>query len=158
MKIYIAGPFSHPEEREALKHMIELIRHSYSSAELYIPMEYKVEGDFLKEDGNWNLPNHVWAKAVYENDLKELKEADLVVAMYGRHYCSSGTVWEIGFVAGLNAYDRVKPLILYIPPYCEKGSDLSLMVTMGADGILQENGTIDYHSDKIKYLKNYNLK
>ena len=45
-----------------------------------------------------------------------------------------------------------------IPSYCEKGSDLSLMVTMGADGILQENGIVDYHGDKIKYLKNYNLK
>lgn len=158
MKIYIAGPFSHPEEREALKHMIELVRRSYPDAELYIPMEFKVPGDFQKEDGSWNLPNHVWAYRVYENDLKELKEADLVVAMYGRHYCSSGTVWEIGFVAGLNAYRCVKSLILYIPPYCEKGSDLSLMVTMGADGILREDGKVDFWDDKFKHLKNYNLK
>jgi len=158
MKIYIAGPFSHPEEREALKHMIELVRKEYPKAQLYIPMEFKVPGDFQKEDGTWNLPNYDWAKAVYENDLKELKEADFVVAMYGRHYCSSGTVWEIGYVAGMNAYDSVKSLILYIPPYCKEGSDLSLMVTMGADGILREDGGVDYYGDFQARLRKYNLK
>jgi nucleoside 2-deoxyribosyltransferase len=69
MRIYIAGPFSHPEEREALQHMIELVKKRYPDANLYIPMEYKVPGDFQKLDGTWNLANHEWAKKVYESDI-----------------------------------------------------------------------------------------
>lgn len=152
MKIYIAGPFSKPEEREALKHMIEIVKTRFPYAELYIPMEYKVPGDFQHEDGTWHLPNIEWAKAVYTNDIKELEQADMVIAMYGGHYCTSGTVWEIGYASGLGGKD----VFIYIPHYCREGSDLSLMVTMGADGVLQDDGNIEFWTKKV--FEKYNLK
>lgn len=94
MRIYIAGPFSHPEEKESLQHMIELIKKRYPDTNFYIPMEFKVPGDFQKEDGTWYLPNHEWAKKVYESDIKHLDTASMVVALYVSHYCSSGTIWK----------------------------------------------------------------
>ena len=54
-KIYIAGPFAEPHHREALLHMINLVKKAYNTntgeLDLYIPMEYKVEGDYQNPDG-----------------------------------------------------------------------------------------------------------
>lgn len=142
MKIYIAGPFSHPEEREALQHMIELVKERYPEANFYIPMEYKVPGDFQKLDGTWNLPNHEWAKAVYESDIKHLNTASMVIALYVGHYCSSGTVWEIGYAKGKGI-----PVVAYIPEWVK--GDVSLMVMNGFEKYLGEDGNIHHISEEF---------
>lgn len=136
MNIYIAGPFSHDNERESLKHMIELVKRRYPGSNLYIPMEFKVPGDFQKPDGTWNLPNNVWAKKVYENDIKHLNNADIVVALYAGHYCSSGTVWEIGYACGkgIKTYG-------YIPTWAQE-QNMSLMVLNGFSGYIDEDANI----------------
>ena len=61
-KVYIAGPFSKPRTRKALQKIIDIASKRYGRAELYVPMEYKVPGDFQKLDGTWNLTNAEWAK------------------------------------------------------------------------------------------------
>ena len=151
MKIYIAGPFSQPREREALKHMIEIVRTKYPSAELYIPMEFKVPGDFQKPDGSWNFSNYRWAKEVHDKDVQELNSCDFVIALYGSHYCTSGTVWEIGYANGIR-----KPVALYFPEYCKEGDNMSLMVMLSAGSYLDENGMFKPLSHK--FLKRFNLK
>lgn len=142
MNIYIAGPFSHDNERTSLKHMIELVQKRYPDANLYIPMEYKVPGDFQKLDGTWNLPNNVWAKRVFDSDIKYLNNSDLVIAMYIGHYCSSGTVWEIGYAVGRNI-----PVIGYIPDWA-KEQDMSLMVLNGFSGYISEDTNIHKFTDE----------
>lgn len=149
MRIYIAGPFSHPEEREALQHMIELVRKRYPDANLYVPMEYKVPGDFQKLDGTWNLANHEWAKAVYESDIKHLDTASIVIALYVGHYCSSGTVWEIGYAKGKGI-----PVVTYIPEWVK--GDVSLMVMNGFEKYLGEDGNIYPMSEE--FLTKFNQK
>ena len=149
MRIYIAGPFSHQEERESLKHMIELVKKRYPEANFYIPMEYKVPEDFQKEDGTWNLPNYKWAKRVYESDIKHLDTASIVIALYVGHYCSSGTVWEIGYARGKGI-----PVIAYIPE-CVKG-DVSLMVMNGFSSYIGEDG--DLHPITEEFLSKFNQK
>ena len=52
-KVYIAGPFSKPRTRKALQKMIDIAAERYGRNELYVPMEYKVPGDFQKLDGTW---------------------------------------------------------------------------------------------------------
>ena len=151
MKIYIAGPFSQPREREALKHMIEIVRTKYPNAKLYIPMEFKVPGDFQKPDGTWNFSNYQWAKAVRDKDVQELDSCDMVIAMYGSHYCTSGTVWEIGYAHGIN-----KPITLYFPEYCKDGDNMSLMVVLSASHYMGEDGV--FYPLNPEYLKRFNLK
>ena len=133
-RVYIAGPFSKPEERESLKHMIEIAEKRFGANNLYIPMEYKVPGDFQKLDGTWNLSNHEWARKVYENDVKHLNEAEIVIAMYVGHYCSSGTIWEIGYANGKGI-----PVYAYIPDWAKCG-DVSLMCMNSFSGYIDENG------------------
>ena len=149
MRIYIAGPFSHQKEREALQHMIELVRKRYPDANLYIPMEYKVPEDFQKLDGTWNLPNHQWAQKVYESDIKHLDTASMVIALYVGHYCSSGTVWEMGYAKGKGI-----PVIAYIPEWVK--GDMSLMVMNGFDKYLGEDGNI--HPITEEFLSKFNQK
>ena len=124
MKVYIAGPFSKPEEREALKQMIGIVSTRYSHSDIYIPMEYKVPGDFQKLDGTWNLSNQEWARKVYENDINQLNKSEIVFALYVGHYCSSGTIWEAGYANGKGI-----PVIAYIPEWA-KGEDVSLIEIM----------------------------
>ena len=144
MKIYIAGPFSKDNERESLNRMITLVKKNYPNAELYIPMEFKVEGDFKNEDGTWNLPNEVWGKKVYESDIKHLNEADMVFGLYIGHYCSSGTVWELGYAAG-----RGIETVIYIPDWARK-EDMSLMLLNGSPWRLEEDGTIAQMTPNFK--------
>lgn len=149
MKIYIAGPFSTERERESLKHMIELVKSRYPGYSLYIPMEYKVPGDFQKLDGTWNLSNDEWARKVYENDIKNLDSADLVIFMYTGHYCSSGTIWEVGYACGKGIIT-----IIYIPEWAQK-ENMSLMVMNSTKHCLIEDGNI--HRFDIDLI-NYNQK
>lgn len=149
MRVYIAGPFSHPEEKESLQHMIELIKKKYPEVNYYIPMEFKVEGDFQKPDGTWNLPNEEWAKKVYESDIKHLNTANVVIALYVGHYCSSGTIWEIGYACGKGI-----PVIAYIPEWVK--GDVSLMVMNGFNYYLGEDGNI-YPITK-EFLNKFNQK
>ena len=149
MNIYIAGPFSRSEEREALEHMIELVKKRYPYADLYIPMEYKVPGDFQKSDGTWNLANHEWARKVYESDVKYLNAANMVVVLYVGHYCSSGTIWETGYAKGKDI-----PMVIYIPEWVK--GDVSLMVMNGFTKYLGEDGNIHLLTDE--FLSQFNQK
>ena len=135
MNIYIAGPFSHDNERQALQEMINIVKNRFGFENIYIPMDYKVPGDFQKLDGTWNLKNHEWAKKVFESDITHLNKADVVFALYTGHYCSSGSIWEMGYACG-----KEIPVILYIPKWVNK--DVSLMVMNGCRGQLHEDGTI----------------
>ena len=150
MNIYIAGPFSKPEEKEILKHMIDIVKMKYQDVNFYIPMEFTVPGDYQKPDGTWNLPNEEWARKVYESDLKHLNEADVVFALYIGHYCSSGTVWEIGYANGKNI-----PVIAYIPEKA-KGDNMSLMVLNSFSGFIEESGEIKDFT--VEELKKFNQK
>ena len=149
MYIYIAGPFSRDCDRLALLHMIELVKKRYPEADLYIPMEYKVPEDFLKEDGTWNLPNEEWARRVYLADREALDKADLVVAMYVGHICTSGSTWEMGYACGKGI-----PVIGWIPEYVV--GDVSLMVVNGFLGIMDSEGNIN--KPLIEVIKRYNQK
>ena len=148
-KIYIAGSFNRDCDRLALLHMIEVVKKRYPTAELYIPMEYKVPGDFLKEDGTWNLPNEEWARRVYITDKEALDSATLVVAMYLGHTCNSGTPWEIGYACGKGI-----PVIGWIPEYVV--GDVSLMVMNCFLGIMDSEGKIN--EPLIEVVKRYNQK
>jgi len=148
-RIYIAGPFAEPHHREALLHMIDIVKKAYASDDLdmYIPMEYKVEGDYQNPDGTWHLPNHEWAREVFDSDCRHLEEADMVIALYDGRKGTTGTAWELGY-----AYGKGIPVIGYIPEYAKK-EPMSLMVINSFLGFLQEDGHIASHNDVIESLE-----
>ena len=74
--IYIAGTFSSPDDRKSLIALIHLVRHKYPDADVFVPMEHKVEGDYQLPDGNWFLSNEVWAHRVFTMDLDAINKAE----------------------------------------------------------------------------------
>lgn len=149
-KIYIAGPFSTECERESLNKMISLVKQNFPAAKLYIPMEFKVPGEFQKPDGSWNLENYDWARQVFLSDLKHIEEANKVFVMYTGRNSTTGTAWEMGYscALGIDTY-------LYIPEWA-KEKDMSLMVINSGLGWMDEVGTIRYVNEE--FLKMFNQK
>lgn len=149
-KIYIAGPFSKPRTKKSLKEMIKIVTKRYGESTLYIPMDYKVPGDFQKIDGTWNLSNAEWAKSVYENDIKHLNESDIVFVLNVGLYRTAGTVWEAGYAKGKGI-----PVIAYIPEWAKK-NDMSLMLMNSYDGYIDKDGYI--HKFTEEELLKFNQK
>ena len=58
----------------------------------------------LKIPNAWDLPNQEWAKKVYDNDIKELTNADMIICIYnGFNFAGgTGTAWELGFAKAMN--------------------------------------------------------
>ena len=95
-KIYVAGPFFKPGERERLEKIRKLFAEDefFEEYELFFPMDHFIPN-------GENLSNWDWANAVFEMDTKALENADIVVAIYDKHYSDSGTAWELGYAHGL---------------------------------------------------------
>lgn len=95
-KIYVAGPFFKPGERERLEKIRKLFNEDsfFEDYDLFFPMDH-----FIK-DGE-NMPTWEWAQAVFDMDTKVLENSDIVVAVYDKHYSDSGTAWELGYAYGL---------------------------------------------------------
>ena len=150
MKIYCAGPFFNTKERKSLDRMIEVIKSVFpDNVELFIPMEHEIP------DG-WSLPNSIWAKKVFDMDVKAIDSCDMMIAMYTGHYSDTGTVWETGYAAAKGI-----PVIGYIPKWAET-KDMSLMVLNCFDGVLTEpaEGMIDGRIETLssEVLRKYNQK
>ena len=89
-------------------------------------------------DNAYGLPNNVWAKAVFDEDIRALEECDTVVVCYDGLYSDSDTAWEAGY-----AYAKGKEIFVL----CEETAiEASLMMLNGA-----------YCSMGMKELEGYNF-
>ena len=136
--------------------MIELVKKRYQftlengHTELFIPMEHKIDGDFQKEDGSWNLSNPEWSRRVYAMDTKAIDECDIMYAMYTGHFGTTGTAFEVGY-----AKARGKQIVLYIPEWA-KENNVSLMIFNSTPAYLTEDGSVRLFTDE--YLNQFNQK
>lgn len=114
MKIYLASPLFTELERKNIKELAEKLRQQGN--EVYVPMEHIIKN-------GWDYPNHEWAKMVFDEDVKAIRECDAVYCLYYGLYSDSGTAWECGF-----AYALGKAVYLVD----ESNSEVSLMMVNGA--------------------------
>lgn len=125
MKIYLASPlFTECEKRNVGDYAAHLRSQGH---EVYVPMEHQIEDA-------WSIPNHVWARMVFEEDRQAINECDTVVCLYYGLYSDSGTAWECGYAYGIG-----KPVELVD----FSGRECSLMVVQGA-----ENAFEFYHKEQ----------
>ena len=122
MKIYLASPLFTDEEKKNIIFVANKLRDF--GHEVYVPMEHTVENA-------WDLPNHVWAKKVFEEDIQAIREADSVVAITYGMTDDAGTAWEVGFAYAL------EKKILIIPI---NTTTYSLMVCQSADVFSTKEG------------------
>ena len=110
MKIYLASPLFTALERKNVKAVASYLREKGHS--VYVPMEHSIENA-------WDYSNVDWARKVFEEDVKAIRECDEVHCIYYGLYSDSGTAWECGF-----AYALGKPVKLID----QSNNEVSLMV------------------------------
>ena len=125
-KIYVAGPFFKPGERERIEQIRNLFLEDpfFNDYDVFFPMDHFVpNGDKLS---NWE-----WGKKVFEMDRTAIEQADFLLAVYDKHYSDSGTAWEIGY-----AYALGIPIILLCT---DVNADNSIMPICSATKIYDFN-------------------
>lgn len=129
-KIYVAGPFFRPGERDRLEQLRKLFKEDsfFTDYQLFFPMDHFIPN-------GENMSNWEWAKAVFEMDTNALLDADIVVAVYDKHYSDSGTAWELGY-----AYALGIPVILLCT---DLNADNSIMPLCAATKIYDFNKFVE---------------
>ena len=94
-KIYLASSLHTNELKNKIDIIVDFLREKGNV--VYSPKELKIPNA-------WDIPNHEWARKVYDNDIKELTNANVVVCIYnGFNFAGgNGTAWEIGFAKAMN--------------------------------------------------------
>lgn len=129
-RFYIASPFFKQENRENAMNVTEMLRKK--GHEVFLPLEHKILNA-------WNYPNHEWGRLVFENDLRGIHDADIMIVLsYGRE-STAGTNWEAGYAWGIG-----KPVIVVEMPGVTL---MSLMLANGRTATLKS----------IEELKNYDF-
>ena len=147
-KIYVAASFAYAdrektEERKAIiKNTVEKIK-SHLPGDYYLPQELKIENA-------WDYSLEEWGRKVFEADVQHLKEADTIIFISFGKENNAGSVWEIGFAAGMNdalraaeAHHGFKEIIMV--KMSNKAE--SLMITNSVNTIITEKeiDTYDWH-------------
>ncbi len=95
-KIYLASPFFSPEQKERIATVIAALKKNptIDPDGIYSPQEHQEE--------NFEFGSMDWQHAVFNADVRQVKRADVVVAITdykyeeGNYEPDSGTVFEIG--------------------------------------------------------------
>lgn len=104
LNVYLAGPFFSENQIEIVKELNKALQKNKTISKIFVPMEHQMnDGDLVE----FTSP---WAKAVAMNDYKNVREADIVVAIvdFDGQDMDSGTAAEIGY-----AYAIGRPVFLY---------------------------------------------
>lgn len=91
-KIYLASPWFKDHERVMYKGILEKMRSE--GLEVYAPIEHEIANA-------WDLPNDVWGRKVFQEDIEAIKNCDEVWVLNFGMYSDSGTAWECGFAYGI---------------------------------------------------------
>lgn len=115
VKAYLAAPFFKEDELEVYHKVISFLR-EVEKYDLYVPMEHTIPNA-------WDMSNAEWAKAVFDEDVKAIDEAEIVFVINLGMYSDSGTAWEAGY-----AYAKGKKVIMIAPNFhAEKDYSLMMM-------------------------------
>lgn len=98
-KVYLAGPFFTEKERKIVEEAARYFRDIHCF-DVYVPMEHKIPNAEA-------LPNHVWAREVFLNDVEAINNSDMVIVLEDRLTGDTGTAWECGYAYGIGKEIRV---------------------------------------------------
>ena len=92
MKIYLAGPCD-SENRSLMVAVAKSLREI--NVDVYCPWELKIENA-------WDYSQEEWARLVFCEDIKAIKECDAMIMISLGRKSTAGTNWEQGYAYGLN--------------------------------------------------------
>ncbi len=118
MKIYLAGPLFTTAEQEFNRQLCSALQQA--GHEVWLPQEHE--------------PRERTAKAIFEEDVKGMDWAEVVVANMDGPDPDSGTCWECGYAF------RKKPILLYRTDFRQAGDAASapfnLMMSESAAAVI----------------------
>jgi nucleoside 2-deoxyribosyltransferase len=118
MRIYLAGPLFTTAEQEFNRQLSSALQQA--GHEVWLPQEHE--------------PRERTAKAIFQEDVKGMDWADVVVANMDGPDPDSGTCWECGYAFGK------KPIIVYRTDFRQAGDAAStpfnLMMSESADAVI----------------------
>ena len=114
MKVYLASPLFTEYEKDNVREWAKRLREE--GHEVYVPMEHQIENA-------WNMSNSEWGYKVFQEDVKAIDEAEMVIVLYYGLYSDSGTAWEQGY-----AYAKGKQVQVINAGSC---AEASLMIING---------------------------
>lgn len=92
MKIYLAGSCS-SDDRTMMKQIANHLR-AREDTEVYCPFELQIPNA-------WDMSQEEWAQKVFDEDVRAIKEADVVILITPGRESTAGTNWEQGFAYAL---------------------------------------------------------
>jgi nucleoside 2-deoxyribosyltransferase len=118
MKIYMAGPLFTTAEQEFNRQLCAALQKA--GHEVWLPQEHE--------------PRDRTAKAIFEEDVKGMDWAEVVVANMDGPDPDSGTCWECGYAFGK------KPIVLYRTDFRQAGdvenAPFNLMMSASARAVI----------------------
>lgn len=122
MNIYIATPIEPAHHTKA-----ETISYAEQVSDVLSEFGHNVHKPWNVHIPNaWDLPNNVWGKAVFDEDIKAINSCDAIVAIvYDRRESTAGTTWELGY-----GYALGKRVIIVEHPTVKQ---MSLMLANGCE-------------------------
>ena len=157
MNIYIAASFCYEDKAKtsARKYLIEKTverlkqvipgNHNY-----YIPHQLTIPNA-------WDISLEEWSQAVYDSDISALNSADMVIFLSFGKENNAGSVWEIGYVHGINimwnhtADSDIKPKQVIMIKMTDEIE--SLMITNSLYIILKESEIESYDWNTMPVYK-----
>ena len=147
--IYIAASFAYAdrnktEERKAsIKKIVEQIK-THLQANFYLPQELKIENA-------WDYSLEEWGHKVYQEDLGHLIFADTVIFISFGKENNAGAVWEVGFIAGLNAASQHSNKNIIMIKMNNEAE--SLMITNSVNTIITKEEIDKYNWESMPFIK-----
>lgn len=128
MRIYLASPFFNDKENECVTQAENILEGR--GFEVYSPRKYE-----CREGEVGTTP---WAEDIFQEDVRAIRESDVMVMLYHGNYSDSGTAWECGFAYGIG-----KPAIAVT-----LGENANLMVhrSVKANITMEELKTYDFET------------
>jgi nucleoside 2-deoxyribosyltransferase len=118
MKIYLAGPLFTTAEQDFNRQLCSALQRA--GHEVWLPQEHE--------------PRERTAKAIFEEDVKGMDWAEVVLANMDGPDPDSGTCWECGYAF------RKKPIIVYRTDFRQAGdaanAPFNLMMSASADALI----------------------
>lgn len=148
--VYLASPFFNDKQLENLNKVLEELKKNDTIDNIFLPMDHQ------QSDLDFGSP--LWKYTVFEQDVTNIDNADLVVAIVNFASIDDeilgdpGTLWEMGYAKGTN-----KPVILVD---CETvdydNTKLNLMIDLGSQVHLNISEVSDFDFNNIEISrKNY---
>ncbi len=132
MRIYLASPFFNDKEKETMERVLKVLRNS--GYDVFAPYEFKLPDA-------WELDNAEWGNRIFKEDVQQLSDSSIVVAINHGLWSDTGTAFEVGY-----AYSLGKPIYIV----CFDENIDSLMINNAAIGFINYKEFLK--SDKIDII------